>query len=188
YYNLPVKSVLIYGQTDFMKYGWMGSFLLISFFGTLISIRRLGQVKLSHLITPITEPEVLTIRKAIIYPLNEYLELDVERGLLKTDDGREVELKIIMVQLFEELLISPYYHAFDKDIRLRIWGQEEEPSNVLTQLISRTREAIKPIKELEIRNIRKRGYQLIIHPKGQSWDLLPEDPSPIVMNGILEEE
>ncbi|MCD7936894.1 MAG: hypothetical protein LUG98_08550 [Tannerellaceae bacterium] len=169
HYKLTFPAVFNHAPKKFMLLMFLGIIFLAGLLSSGYFIVERSNLNISDIIPPPKpeEAEYLRIKKANCYPLNEMVTFDVDRGMLFTEDGREVLLKPLMVQLFMEFVLSPYYYALNTDLWNKLWDREEDPSNVLTQLISRTREEIDLIEEVEIRNVPRNGYRMVVYSKGE---------------------
>lgn len=174
YYKVSFKTLYYYSPNKFNKLFLMGLGLVLSLIICCWRIVKSIRIKLTPLAKPEPEDEFLRIRKSTSYPITDTISLDMERNLLWATDGREVDLTNKMMEFMEELLESPYFHALNKDLWKNIWNTEEDTSNVLTQLVSNLRDELRRFPELELRNIRKKGYRLIILPKEKH----PKTPAP----------
>lgn len=74
----------------------------------------------------------------------------------------EVKLQEQSAQLFKLFLESPEYYMSYEEIVAARWGKLADSSSRLTQAIKRLRKLLAPIPVLTIKNVRNRGYQLII--------------------------
>ncbi|MCD8043144.1 MAG: winged helix-turn-helix domain-containing protein [Tannerellaceae bacterium] len=174
YYKVSFKTLYYYSPNKFNKLFLIGLGLVLSLILCWKRIVKFIRIKLTPLAKPEPEDEFLRVRKSKSYPITDTITLDVERNLLWAVDGREVNLTNKMMEFMQELLKSPYFHALNKDLWKNIWNTEEDTSNVLTQLVSNLRDELRRFPELELRNIRKKGYRLIILPKEKH----PKIPSP----------
>lgn len=91
----------------------------------------------------------------------ETLRLDTEKYCLYYKD-REVQLTTSLGQLMELFLNSPGYFLTKEAIADELWKGLDDPSNRLSQIISRLRSALSPIGEIEIENVRRIGFRLIV--------------------------
>lgn len=104
--------------------------------------------------------------ETIRYKITDHILFDIDKKRIIYPSGK-IELTKQITQLLEILLQSPdNFMAYDKLI-IELYGNVEEKSrNRLNHTVKRCRKVLQNIPELEIKNIPRSGYQLIVK---QEW-------------------
>jgi hypothetical protein len=92
----------------------------------------------------------------------ELLWLDSGRSCLHYKD-EEVILTPTLAQLVSLFLKKPNYFVTKEEIINKFWVNLDNPSNRITQTISRLRNELACFSDLEIRTKRGVGYQIVVH-------------------------
>jgi DNA-binding winged helix-turn-helix (wHTH) protein len=99
----------------------------------------------------------------------ELLWLDSGRPCLHYKD-QEVVLTPTLVRLVSLFLKNPDYFVTKEEIINKLGGGVEDPSNRITQIISRLRSKLARFSDLEIRTERGAGYRIVVSVLGESLE------------------
>jgi hypothetical protein len=89
------------------------------------------------------------------------LWLDSERCCLHYKD-QEVVLTPMLAQLVALFLEKPNYFVTKKEIANKFWENLDDPSNCISQIISRLRDDLACFPDLKIKTDRGKGYQIVV--------------------------
>jgi len=97
------------------------------------------------------------------YKINESILFNPEKSSIIYKD-KNIPITNQSSQFLKLFLDAPEHFISTETIIQTLWGPLHEDTR-LPQAINRFRAAIRPIPELTLKNIRGKGYQLIIHPE-----------------------
>lgn len=96
-------------------------------------------------------------------------DIEVQVPLLNMDKchlsykDKEVDLSPILAQLMELFLSKPDYFLTKEEIAVELWKGLDDNTNRISQIIKRLRSALIAIPEIEIENIPRVGFRLMLH-------------------------